>query len=81
MKQTLLNVFVTFIACVAATRFSQTVQASPGIAGMNCLAFDQAGNLFVTITGNGNAGGGSIAKFTPNGMMNTLFLLPSRADS
>src|SRR4029077_4327937 len=52
---------------------TRTTFAGPGIAGMNWLAFDQAGNLFVTITGNGNAGGGSIAKFTPNGVMSTFF--------
>src|SRR5207244_9715250 len=33
------------------------------IVGMNWLAFDRTGNLFVTITGNGQPGGGSIVKF------------------
>src|SRR5438034_366226 len=42
---------------------TRTTFAGPGIAGMNWLAFDRAGNLFVTITGNGQAGGGSIVKF------------------
>ena len=53
---------------------TRTTFAGPGIAGMNWLAFDRAGNLFVTITGNGKAGGGSIVKFAPNGSrLSTLF--------
>src|SRR5206468_1635567 len=45
----------------------QLVAVSSRLVGPVDLAFDHAGNLFVTFNGNGSNGGGSIAKITPGG--------------
>lgn len=44
-----------------------------GLSGPTSLAFDRTGNLFVTVAGNGQPGGGQILKFTPPSGTPTVF--------
>src|SRR5207249_1174401 len=52
---------------------TRTTFVAPGFHDMVALAFASNRDLYVSLRGNGSAGGGSIVKFTPSGTMSTFF--------
>jgi sugar lactone lactonase YvrE len=71
------NLFVIDGATGSIFRYTpsgaRTTFAGPGINDLVAMAFARDGNLFVTRRGNGQAGHGSIVKFTPAGTMSTFY--------